>query len=73
MDISEWLDNEYDAKATFQENGELGLGSVLVISLSDDTEIRIYPKGIKKLHDLLDFVNANELINEDTPTGDNKL
>ena len=73
MDISEWLDNKYDVKVTFQENGELGLGSVLVISLSDDTEIRIYPKGIKKLHDLLDFVNANELINEDTPTGDNIL
>jgi len=65
MDISEWLDEDCDAKATLQENGEMGLGTVLVISFSDDTEIRIYPKGIKKLHQLLDFADKNDLVNED--------
>jgi len=65
MDISEWLDEDCDVKATVQENGELGLGTVLVISLSDDTEIRIYPKGIEKLHRLLEFADKNDLVNED--------
>ena len=65
MDLSEWLDEDCDAKATLQENGEMGLGTVLVISLSDDTEIRIYPKGIEKLHKLLEFARKNDLIKED--------
>lgn len=61
MDISEWLDEDCDAKATFEENGELG-GSVLIFSLSDDTKIRVYPNGIKILTKLLRFIEDNKLI-----------
>jgi len=62
MEISEWLDQECDSKATFEQIGELG-SSVLAISYRDsETEIRIYPDGIKKLKELLDFIEKNELI-----------
>lgn len=64
MEIIEHLDEEYDAKVTFEEMGELGI-SVLTFSLEDiETEIRIYPKGIKKLQNLLNFIDGSGLIND---------
>ena len=64
MDITEYLDEDCDAKVTFEEMGELGV-SVLTFSLEDiKTEIRIYPDGIKKLQNLLNFIEGSGLINE---------
>ena len=63
MDITEYLDQDCDAKVVFEEEGELG-SSVLKFSLSDDTEIRVYPFGIKKLKSLLDLIDFNNLIKE---------
>jgi len=64
MDIKEYLDEEADARATFEEVGELG-SSVLKISLIDGVnEVRIYPYGIKKLKELLDFIDKNNLVKD---------
>ena len=63
MDISEWLDEDCDAKVTFEQVGELG-GSVMMFSIEDDmkTNIRVYPDGIRKLKMFLDFIEKNQLI-----------
>lgn len=64
MNITEYLDEDYDAKVMFEEMGELGV-SVLTFSLEDvETKIRIYPEGIKKLQNLLNFIDGSGLINE---------
>lgn len=65
MDIAEYLDEDCDEKVTLQENGNLGLGTVLVFSISANTQIRIHPTGIMELQNYLDFVSENELIHED--------
>ena len=66
MDIIEYLDEECDAKITFEEMGELG-ASVLTFSLEDvETKIRIYPEGIEKLRRLLEFLDENNLIHDGT-------
>lgn len=45
MDITEYLDEDCNAKVTFEEMGELGV-SVLTFSLKDiKTEIRYTQKG----------------------------
>lgn len=61
MDIIEYLDEEADAKVTFEEEGELG-DSVLKFTQSDGPEIRVYPYGIEKLKKVLDFIENNNLI-----------
>lgn len=62
MDISEWLDEDCDAKVTFEQVGELG-GSVMMFSIEDmETKIMVYPDGIRKLKIFLDFIEKNQLI-----------
>ena len=61
MDIIESLDDEGDAKVTFQEIGEMDV-SVLEFSLNDNTKIRVYPDGIEKLRRLLKFIDQNGLL-----------
>jgi hypothetical protein len=64
MEISEYLDDECDAKVTFEERCELGC-SLLIFSLERvETKIRIYPEGIKRLQSFLQFILKNELIHE---------
>ena len=64
MDIIEYLDEDCDAKVTFEEMGELSV-SVLTFSLGGvEQTIRVYPDGIKKLQNLLNFIEGSGLINE---------
>jgi len=64
MNIIEYLDEDCDAKVTFEEMGELDV-SVLTFSLEDvETEIRIYPEGIKKLRIMLNFIEQNMVMKQ---------
>ena len=66
MNITEYLDEDCDAKVTFEEMGETG-ESVLTFSLHNvDQTIRVYPEGIKKLLKVLNFVYDNNLVNDGT-------
>ena len=66
MDITEYLDEDCDAKVTFEEIGELGV-SVLTFSLQDiDQTIRVYPDRMRKLLKVLNFVFEHGLVNDGT-------
>lgn len=66
MNITEYLDEDCDAKVTFEEIGELG-ESMLTFSLGGIKQcIRIYPNGMKKLLKVLNFVYDNNLVNDGT-------
>ena len=66
MDIIEYLDEDCDAKVTFEEIGETG-ESVLIFSLEDvDQTIRVYPDGMRKLLKVLNFVFEHGLVNDGT-------
>ena len=66
MDITEYLDEDCDAKVKFEKMGELGV-SVLTFSLQDiDQTIRVYPDGMRKLLKVLNFVFEHGLANDGT-------
>ena len=66
MDIIEYLDEDCDAKVTFEEMGETG-ESVLTLSLQDiDQTIIVYPDGMRKLLKVLNFVFEHGLVNDRT-------
>lgn len=66
MNITEYLDEDCDAKVTFEEMGETG-ESVLSFSLQDiDQTIRVYPDGMRKLLKVLNFIFDQGLVNDGT-------